>query len=371
MAVTTEEVTIGSILGVRSRLSPDPGVVFEYPHYIGLELELSDASALSFAVEPGDYYWWVSESDGSIRGRSPMELKFTRNPRGQHGLSPLEAETALKQLTNLPRTEVNDTCGLHVHIDVCDLTRPQLDNVVGLYLVVERVLYQYCGVDRADNNFCVPLHKALGSVAGAWAGGLSSFSESLRYGGLNLHAVRRFGTLEFRMHPGANDVAKIVDWINICAAIKEHGKNFEGPKTAYRRILGDVEAFMTDVFGSRASLLMYNTLQLDLERGLSDSKDMVLWKDVHYAQQKIRSRRSRKKEGTLWAQWLAQNGIQDRSNNPFADAVREMRLNRTLRDVWESTPLSTRTTTTTSASPDLVFFIDEGEVFRDDYDESF
>jgi len=53
MAVTTEEVTIGSILGVRSRPSPDPGVVFEYPHYIGLELELSDASALIWSCWSG------------------------------------------------------------------------------------------------------------------------------------------------------------------------------------------------------------------------------------------------------------------------------------------------------------------------------
>jgi hypothetical protein len=282
-----------------------------------------------------------------------MELKFTRNQRGQHGLSPSEVEAALAQLVNLEKTEVNDTCGVHVHVDVRDLTVPQLNNVIGLYLVVERSLYRYCGVDRTNNNFCVPLHKALGGVAGVWHRGVAEFRDELRYGGLNLHAVRRFGTLEFRMHPGSNDINKIVDWMNICAAIKENGKDFEGPKAAYQKILGGPEVFMTDIFGSKAPLLMHSTLQLDLERGLADSKDMMLWTDVHFAQQKIRSRRSRKKEGTLWAQWAENCGVpimQQPHRVVRLDELGALRAGR-LANIAASAPI-----TFVGASPPSMFF---------------
>lgn len=291
--------TIGTLLRKRTPKEPEVSSVISYPTYVGLELEVSNAGRLDFFYDPDDEeLLWRTSMDYSIRGDNPMEIRFSKP------LSPRQVEIAFEQLLNVDTLEVNDSCGVHVHVDVRDLTIEQLGRVISLYLILERTLYRYCGVSRLDNNFCVPLHKALGGFSVQWATNRFAFGEELRYGGLNLHAIRKFGSLEFRMHPGTTDLMRILDWMNICAAVKMHGKEFLGPKDAYRNIVGNPELFMTAIFGERLShSLMYDGLIYDLEQGLIDSKNLVTWDEAQAAAYRIRTRRSKKNGPTLWDMW--------------------------------------------------------------------
>lgn len=70
---------------------------------------------------------WNVTHDGSLRGES-AEYVF-KEPLG-------------------PRASV------HVHVNVLEMTKQQLDNFLYSYLLLEDVLMSFCGEGREGNRFC-------------------------------------------------------------------------------------------------------------------------------------------------------------------------------------------------------------------------
>lgn len=202
--------------------------------------------------------------DGSVHGLNPTELIL--GPLMPHQIAPAVDNYA----TWAPkvRASVNSTCGLHVHVGTQGFDGYSLRRLVQLWRVLEPSWYNLTTRDRAGNKFCYTwpavvwqrldaLHldnlsesgdmklavacgiygitppkvwdstsrRLLSDAVTKWAntphGSGSQPRVFSRYYGLNLHSHYYRGTVEFRMHHGTADPARIAGWTQWCGWLVE------------------------------------------------------------------------------------------------------------------------------------------------------
>jgi len=134
-------------------------------------------------------------------------------------------------ITDSPRTSV------HVHRNVGEYTPNKVWNAIIAYWLLEETLFKYCGEDRKGNLFCLRLKDASGvletckqDLASNRPFHTFSQNDRVRYSGLNLCAVPRFGSLEFRGLRGVYDYDIILNWCNIVNSLIDGAQNFDNPQ---------------------------------------------------------------------------------------------------------------------------------------------
>ena len=115
-------------------------------------------------------------------------------------------------------------------MDARGMTPRQLLTFCVVYTAFEQAIFSMCDDSRVENNFCVPVRKNAGVIhrLSQLSKNIDSSravenlaSDNYRYAALNMAALRRFGSLEFRMRESLTDPAALKDWINIFLSIKE------------------------------------------------------------------------------------------------------------------------------------------------------
>ena len=251
--------------------------------YVGVELEFSCV----LGANRTSYWSW--HSDGSVRGERPGELVLL-NPT-----PPLFFDEAVNEYRDkiMGNVRVNDSCGMHVHIDVCDLTMEELRGVLLFYSVLERTIYKYCGSGRDNNNFCVPLWECWNKVD--LFGKRFAVDNNLRYCGLNLAAIRKFGSIEFRMHPGIVGANKMARWVGLCASIKEYGRTCT-VESLYNLLQGaSAYSFLSSTLGSSAYILMQYVTKEDLMSGVMDGKEIYYSDTLRASNSRLSNTSSKRK----------------------------------------------------------------------------
>ena len=282
--------TVGERFGFRSKpIITLEGEYVTSPVYVGIELEFSNVVHYE-----RNLLWWSWHTDGSIRGERTGELVL-RTPTHPRGLDMALAEY---RECVAQHVTINESCGVHVHVDVCDLTFEELRGVLLLYSVLERTLYKYCGSSRENNNFCVPLGECGDRLS--WFRGGISINNDLRYCGLNLASVRKFGSIEFRMHPGCTSPTRIGAWAGICARIKEFGRMCT-PESVYNMLYLDLDVFLLDAMGQHGNLLDENTTTKDLMDGAREGKEIYYATNLLGSEKRMISSRSKSKSKALYS----------------------------------------------------------------------
>lgn len=210
--------------------------------YMGLEFEIENYPRNTPLGADIQNFWAIKE-DHSLRN-SGMEFVFNQPLFGKDITSALDAFLAWQKKTKI-QTSVRT--GLHVHLDVRELPVRSLVSFLMIYTSMEPLIYRWVGAAREESNFCVPFYYSDESLRGAFSiiSGLmeddSEMSKSgahkgtarhhserfERYSGLNLQALYRFGSVEFRQMPMIFDRERIVDWMNIILSIKKLAKSME------------------------------------------------------------------------------------------------------------------------------------------------
>lgn len=239
---------------------------------IGIEIEIERIRAHTVTVYP----IWEVKNDGSLRDHG---FEYVSVPiKGKRIVFALNQffGTVNHGYRFSPRTSI------HVHMNVLDLKCEQIGSLLTLYMVFERLFYKFIGGDRDKNNFCVPM---LDCVGPGVASIISQFLqpkiqlqnlEHHRYMGVNVDAVRKFGSLEFRHLGGTDNKARILTWINLIFCLKK----FVQDKTwdqVYERLcmLNTTSAYyalFNDVFGKFGVALDASQLQNDMEYAVSRAK---------------------------------------------------------------------------------------------------
>lgn len=158
---------------------------------------------------------WKLVTDGSLTGNNTFEL-----------VSPvLEGEAGLQQLQKVCwvldycDVKVNDSCGLHIHMDAADFTIETWRNLAITYRRLESIIDAFMPHSRRQNSYC----KSLISISeqrileAQNVEQLRSVFNNDRYRKLNLEAYARHRTVEFRQHSGTINFTKMENWIRFVA----------------------------------------------------------------------------------------------------------------------------------------------------------
>lgn len=155
---------------------------------------------------------WKLVTDSSLSGNNTFEL-VSPILHGEQGLEELEKVCWVLDLCN---AKVNDTCGLHVHMDAAEFDLTTWKNLILTYKRLEGVIDNFMPHSRRNNHYC----KALTSITensikhARNIGDLRAAFFHNRYHKVNLEAYARHRTVEFRQHGGSTNFTKMSAWIH-------------------------------------------------------------------------------------------------------------------------------------------------------------
>lgn len=172
---------------------------------------------------------WVTHQDGSLRNgieyviRQPVSADRVRA-----SVQVLADGLAATNKVFSYRTSV------HVHINVQHLTTRQWVNFVTLFTILEKLLVNQVGPERAGNKFCLRMCDAEQPLDIIRNGVLLNrlrdhLNGDLKYASMNVRATRTHGTLEFRAMKGNLDVGFITDWVGILVRLRDEAIKAENP----------------------------------------------------------------------------------------------------------------------------------------------
>lgn len=239
----------------------------------GIEIEVEGARLLDINTEI-----WRTEHDGSLRNGG-KEYVFTRPlPRDKvkKALGVLAMRLKNAELVFSSRTSV------HVHMNMTEATHEDIINTIYTYLLLEEPLVTYCGRSRKGNRFCLRLQDAEGMLeilSNVFGGNITSFlnveRDSLRYASINIEALQKYGSLEFRAMRGTLDVDTIDKWVEALSRIKTFAKSVKSPAEIYNKyISSSPREFLKEVLGDIHQLFVYPKLANDMARSFSLSIDL-------------------------------------------------------------------------------------------------
>lgn len=209
---------------------------------IGLEWEWENGTELRQKVAGLARNGYLSiHDDGSLRDQG---VEIVTVGDGLYGRDLMEAIKIMAWTARECRilTPVcNYRTGFHVHLDIRDLEETELHNILILYCLLEKPIFNFVGKDRWRSNFCVPWFRSdaqftmlkqielAGQFSREVVNSIGNRIKTLqRYSALNCQAIAKLGTLEFRhMENHIDEIeTKQVEFIKIIMKLKKAAIEF-------------------------------------------------------------------------------------------------------------------------------------------------
>lgn len=202
---------------------------------------------------------------------------------------------------------VNESCGIHVHINAAPFSAAKLRNLVHIMAAKEDMIYRALQVDqqratdycqKMDRSFLEALDRqrpeTLEEFKRVWYGGADRSRrhyDPSRYHCLNLHSVFQKGTIEFRAFNSSLHAGKIKAYIQFCLAITAQAYNQRCARP--EPTVSENEKYTFRTWLLRMGLIgeEFKTARLHLLRHLEGD---IAWKDPAQAQEQ-RERRQRQR----------------------------------------------------------------------------
>ena len=177
---------------------------------------------------------WKVVSDSSIicSGTSKTQCEL---------VSPICTYEDIEQIQEIVRQlrhkgmMINETTGIHIHIDASTHTAQSLKNIANIMSSKEDLLFEALNVNqeranrwckKVDEKFLGKLNtrrkKDMNSIRKIWYNGNDEADKhysTTRYRALNLHSVWQKGTIEFRCFNSTTHAGKVKAYIQLCLAI--------------------------------------------------------------------------------------------------------------------------------------------------------
>lgn len=255
----------------------------------------------SYAVRDTQGRQWKVMSDASIRaetrrGRtsnSDYKVEFVTPICRYEDIEPLQ-EIIRKLRT--AGAKVNDSCGIHVHVDASAHNVKTLRNIVNIMAAKEDLLYKALKVEvereyycqKADTRFLDAMNnrrpKTMDELERLWYNGRSGRNEHYdhsRYHALNLHSVFSKGTIEFRLFNSTLHAGEIKSYIQLCLAISHQALVQKGASRTKTQSPNEKYTFRTWLL--RLGLIgdEFKTARLHLLKNLEGN---IAWRDPAQAE---------------------------------------------------------------------------------------
>lgn len=154
-----------------------------------------------------------------------------------------------KALNYKDNAQVDNWCGLHLHIDMADCytNTEVLKKLLAFHWIYEPVMMSFLPATRRANQYCqslkndysiklIPKVGSYDELYKLWYKKNESRNrydkKHPRYHGINLHSVFKFANVEIRYHSGTTNPTKIFHWANLHTKIIDYcmGKIGEAPE---------------------------------------------------------------------------------------------------------------------------------------------
>ena len=221
---------------------------------------------------------WKSVKDGSLRGES-YEYVLVQ-PLVREKVRP--ALDLLNKRFKNSKLEFSFRTSVHVHMNMMTCTHDEILNTIYTYLLLEEPLLSYCGKERKGNRFCLRLQDAEGildTLSKMFGADIRSLRhivhDSIRYASINLEALTKYGSLEFRALRGTADIDIIDDWVEVLHRIRTFACTQENPlkiMEAYNST--NPLDFMKQVLGDISYKFVFPRTEDDIRRSFSLSIDL-------------------------------------------------------------------------------------------------
>ena len=195
---------------------------------VGLEIELEGQPSRDYSkhVNNGSPYW-TTHQDNSLR--NGIEYVLSEPLMGSELRKAISYFfSTFKTYSTGPRTSI------HVHLNMRqdNESLEGLKNMVILYAAYEEAFFRIADFNRKWCAYCNPFEDNPPQILidVLRADNTSNLHHSLeisagrgtnRYYGLNLNALERFGTLEFRHFPLVHEEERLVDWVSLLMELKQ------------------------------------------------------------------------------------------------------------------------------------------------------
>lgn len=202
---------------------------------------------------------------------------------------------------------VNESCGIHIHINAAPFSAAKLRNLVHIMAAKEDMIYRALQVDQQRaSNYCKKMDRSflealdrqrpetLEEFKRVWYGGADRSRrhyDPSRYHCLNLHSVFQKGTIEFRAFNSSLHAGKIKAYIQFCLAITAQAYNQRYARPEPTVSENEKYTFRTCLLRMGLIGEEFKTARLHLLRHLEGD---IAWKDPAQAQEQ-RERRQRQR----------------------------------------------------------------------------
>lgn len=256
-----------------------PSSAFVLPlNRIGIELEL-EGLRNRFTVKNNSY--WETTNDGSLRGDG-FEL-ISKPVFGEDIIGALDQfEEELKRIGLRPAQ--SDRCSVHIHMECVDMNTQQLLAMMMLYAICEKAMFHYVGKNRVENIYCFPLCMQ-NDVALTIGTHLTKATKRRvqtllsgydKYNAVNLGALRRLGTVEFRHYGWYDDKESLIEWINIIMSLKKAALETDPDTILSTFSKHGAVPMLCNIFGDLYDKLDYEGIEFDTIRGMRTAQDIHL-----------------------------------------------------------------------------------------------
>lgn len=199
----------------------------------GLEIEMEFATLQeNWEFNPKA---WKFEKEHSVRNFG-VEVVAAK-PMTAESLEPMVTElcgviNGRNPIKDCPRTSV------HVHINQGREKILHILNSIVAYWLLETPLVRHCGEEREGHHFCLRLKDAEALITVLCESldqpiPLKDLGDSVRYASLNISALNKYGSLEFRSMRGTTDPVVIVDWAKSLHHLCNVAKTFGSPAQVF------------------------------------------------------------------------------------------------------------------------------------------
>lgn len=212
-------------LPVNKKIAPSTMLVIPDAK-VGIEVELENWNR----TNPPHGLWVRHDQEGSLRNSG---IEFVTAGAGIQGEDILLAINSFCEHAQKNNWGVGyPRAAIHIHLDVTDLdvADGQLARLLSNYMLVEHIFFSFAGNWRKDCGFCIPYSSGQADFENIGEVLYTNITDSelfrhltrnlSKYQALNLNAIPRFGTMEFRHLPTTFDSQRIISWINLILALK-------------------------------------------------------------------------------------------------------------------------------------------------------
>ena len=256
----------------------------------------------AYSIRDAEERQWKVVSDASIQCELRRRTGVAGRTYAVEVVSPIcryDDIPAIQEIVRKLRSagaKVNDSCGIHVHVDAAPHTVTTLRNIVNIMAAKEDLLYKalrvkverenYC--QKADTRFLDEMNQkrpsTIEELESIWYDGPTGryhHYDYTRYHGLNLHSVFSKGTIEFRLFNSTLHAGEIKSYIQLCLAISHQA--LVQKRASYTKTHSDNEKYTFRTWLLRLGLIgdEFKTARGHLLKNLEGN---IAWKDPAQAQ---------------------------------------------------------------------------------------